>query len=474
MLKKTLALCVLVAACGGGPDNNPDASNDATAGCVSNAQCAAPTSICDTATGLCVECLETADCSGMPGTVCSLGSCECPNGDTYCGPNTCVDTDTSSEHCGFCTHACFGACSEGTCADPWEPTAADGAPAARAHHVAVWTGSRMIVWGGQTGAAPTDNTNTGAIYDPETYSWTAMSTVNAPTARHDATAVWTGTVMIVWGGYDGSDYLASGAVYDPAANTWTATAASGAPSGRRQHAAAWVDAAGLMVVWGGTDGADELNSGARFDPVGNAWTATAAPPAGSATRRQHSGTASGSSMLIYGGFGDEASMAVVNIYFPFASIPGGLSYSAADDDWTALSSTGQPSARARHSAVLADGDLYVFGGFNGASYLDDSLFYDGAWTAAAGTAPAGRADATAVYLSEGKKLIVWAGRNLGGALDTGGILDVATKTWESPPPTALSARFGHTALSTGAAMIVWGGRDGDTFAGDGAVYTPNP
>ena len=34
--------------------------------------------------------------------------------------------------------------------DTWTPTALTNAPTARADHTAVWTGSEMIVWGGLT------------------------------------------------------------------------------------------------------------------------------------------------------------------------------------------------------------------------------------------------------------------------------------------------------------------------------------
>ena len=64
-------------------------------------------------------------------------------------------------------------------------------------HTAVWTGSEMIVWGGYDGG---NVLNTGGRYNPSTDSWTATSTTNAPAARTDHTAVWTGSEMIVWGG----------------------------------------------------------------------------------------------------------------------------------------------------------------------------------------------------------------------------------------------------------------------------------
>ena len=55
----------------------------------------------------------------------------------------------------------------------------------------------MIVWGGYEGS---NYWNTGGRYNPSTNSWTATSTTNAPAGRSSHTAVWTGSEMIVWGG----------------------------------------------------------------------------------------------------------------------------------------------------------------------------------------------------------------------------------------------------------------------------------
>ena len=42
--------------------------------------------------------------------------------------------------------------------------------------------------------------------------------------------------------------------------------------------------------------------------------------------------------------------------------------------WTKLQCTGSiPSPRAGHAAVLVDDVMYVFGGFNGKTYLDDLI-----------------------------------------------------------------------------------------------------
>jgi hypothetical protein len=48
-------------------------------------------------------------------------------------------------------------------------------------------------------------------------TWTATSTVGAPSDRYSHTAVWTGSEMIVWGGYNGSD-LNTGGKYNPSAD----------------------------------------------------------------------------------------------------------------------------------------------------------------------------------------------------------------------------------------------------------------
>src|SRR5207247_6100434 len=45
-----------------------------------------------------------------------------------------------------------------------------------------------------------------------TDSWTATSTTNAPAGRFAHTAVWTGSEMIVWGGYNGG-FLNTGGRY---------------------------------------------------------------------------------------------------------------------------------------------------------------------------------------------------------------------------------------------------------------------
>ncbi len=96
-----------------------------------------------------------------------------------------------------------------------------------------------------------------------TGSWTATSTTGAPSARDVHTAVWTGSEMIVWGGYS-IGLVNSGGRYNPLTNTWTATTTTGAPSGRFYYTAVWTGS--QMIVWGGWDGINFFNTGSRYSP----------------------------------------------------------------------------------------------------------------------------------------------------------------------------------------------------------------
>ena len=84
------------------------------------------------------------------------------------------------------------------------------------HHTAVWTGSEMIVWGGADGIG--SYSNDGGRYNPGTEQLDGGDHHRrARRARYDHTAVWTGSEMIVWGGYGGVSYLNDGGRYNPAA-----------------------------------------------------------------------------------------------------------------------------------------------------------------------------------------------------------------------------------------------------------------
>ena len=71
--------------------------------------------------------------------------------------------------------------------DIWTPINTNGAPSPRGDHVAVWTGSEMIVWGGfiGEGISPSESLATGARYNPVTDQWTPLPTKDAPPPAAD-------------------------------------------------------------------------------------------------------------------------------------------------------------------------------------------------------------------------------------------------------------------------------------------------
>ena len=76
-------------------------------------------------------------------------------------------------------------------------------PSGRAGAAAVWTGKRLLIWGGTT-STPSGvklvTPNRGLAYDPKANRWSPLP--RAPLlGRLDPTAVWTGRALIVWGGH---------------------------------------------------------------------------------------------------------------------------------------------------------------------------------------------------------------------------------------------------------------------------------
>lgn len=112
--------------------------------------------------------------------------------------------------------------------DQWqslEPAPIDG----RERYPAVWTGKELIIWGGYATYGPIDELDSlalgdGAIYDPEFDRWSQMSP-SPLDDRCDHTGVWTGSVVIYFGGYEQCGSLDSfthgdAASYDPATDSW--------------------------------------------------------------------------------------------------------------------------------------------------------------------------------------------------------------------------------------------------------------
>lgn len=409
-------------------------------------------------------------------------------------------------------------------ANTWSSIATASAPSARRDHTAVWTGSQMVIWGGGEGDSyyTSDYLDAGGRYNVTNNTWTTMAPSpgsGEPGARQKASAVWTGSEMIVWGGEADRYYLHSGGRFDPALNTWSSLATANAPSGRIHHTAVWSGTE--MLVWGGYD-VGPTATGARYNPVANVWQTIATSNAPSA-RRQHAAVWTGNEMLIWGGAGPGALIpfypAAGARYFPSANLwlpmstnnvptpraqpayvwtgqelivwggstlsfglppvvnyqNSGGRYSPATDSWTATPVAGAPQARMDHRAVWTGKEMIVWGGIGGGTKLNTGARFNPSsqtWTAlSTNGAPDPRSQPTAFW--DGSRMIIWGGEGVSGALRSGGRFDPLMSTWTPITITGAPAQAsGNAAVWTGTQMITWGGTNAVGYLDTPYGYTP--
>jgi N-acetylneuraminic acid mutarotase len=325
-------------------------------------------------------------------------------------------------------------------------------PDARNGNSVVWTGSEMIIWGGWGDQAAL---NSGAKYNPQTDTWTPLSVQNSPSARYGSATVWTGAVMIIWSGYyfgpGGSLFPSDGYKYDPQNDEWIQISSNNQPAPRMGASTVWTGAE--MIVWGGQTADYSIsNSGGKYNPVTNKWTATSTGPNVPEQRVAQVAVWTGTEMLIWGGTGYNG---------PTNS---GGKYKPDTDSWSVISTLNAPIGRECASAVWSGQSMIVWGGYgvvnNSWTYLNSGGIYNpvtNLWVPTSTTVncPSARCDHSAVWC--GNEMIVWGGYN-GVILGDGFKYNPSNDSWvpisnlNAPSPRAM-----HSAIWTGEEMIIWGG-----------------
>ena len=441
------------------------------------------TTDCGTKCGISKDYCDPISCTFSPGVCLGEGDC------------TASATETTSASCTVAgevrTRTCSLTCKWGAysdCSLPKGWLAMAAAPTTlnpRYQHSAVWTGTDMIVWGGY-GTSPFPYVKVdGASYRLASNTWKTIAAAPAAltSGRYLHTAVWTGSAMIVWGGYDSSTYRNDGAIYDPSSDSWKAMLASPLAA-RREHGAVWSTTTSEMIVWGGYGSCSGTycNDGASYDPATNTWTALPASPLSGRQRPTMIWT--GTEVVLWGGYGTAGGVAQ---YFK-----DGARYDPKTKIWVKFPDPAiEIDGRYDNVGVWSGKELLVYGGFNttlvasyygrntGARYLpggswtsfsipDDTLF---------GTT-ARRFASMAWYGNN--QLWVWGGGNgsssTGVGLDGGASYDPMTDKWTTMDVTgAPTARTRASVVWTGKEAIVWGGARnavGTTFYADGAVFRP--
>jgi hypothetical protein len=286
-------------------------------------------------------------------------------------------------------------------------------------------------------------------------SWFPTGNLNTARVFHTATLLQNGKVLVV-GGNDNDNILDSAELYDPVTGMWSFTGRLNKPltSG---HTATLLRDGKVLVVAGDTNISPPREgpglTAELYDPGTGTWSVTGNL---NVARGGHTATLlQTGKVLVAGGATYQDTVKSAELYDP------------ATGTWSLTSSLNV--ARYWHSAtLLQDGRALVAGGSNDgdlASTLSSTELYDpaeGTWVVVSNLSASGGVFHTATLLPNGNVLV--AGGNGGGiggdtifALSE--LFDPATRNWSGAGNLA-AARYAHTAtlLPTGEVLVAGGTR----------------
>jgi len=136
-----------------------------------------------------------------------------------------------------------------------------------------WTGSELLVWGGFDGtwSGGPGTYADGAAFDARSGSWRMLP--EAPISAREPLSVWTGRELIVWGtAIRVKERPRDGAAYDPKANSWRRIA--DAPIELTDATAVWTGREMIVfgaALHGGNFPETDSAVGAAYDPRTDTW-----------------------------------------------------------------------------------------------------------------------------------------------------------------------------------------------------------
>ena len=423
----------------------------------------------DKRTAACGNCGTTTD-------TCDLETCTWLPGKCT-GEGPCAEGDIDESDCAVsgekkrrtCSKTCmwseYGACGV---LNPWKAIATPPAGfEGRYDHSAVWTGSEMIVFGGASAAATKKD---GAAYDPKTNSWRLLAAAPAhfSKGRKQHVAVWTGSKMIIWGGLDTDNYYATtNAAYDPKTDTWS-DVKTVAIAGRSGPSSAWTGSE--MLIWGGG-----VNDGAAYDPTTDTWTLIPASPL--SVRSGQQAVWNGTQLVVWSGCpGGVICSNDGATYDPKTKTWTKMPNAPTDMDGRYEAVAIADGTAAIFWGGYGGTDIANLYKRSGARW-DATAGWKSMATADGVIGPSGGRQLALSWLSAGK-LYVFGGMGGGPTAENGGgIYDLATSKWSALPlKDAPLGRAWATVVWTGADAIVWGGTQqrgvATAILRDGATYRP--
>lgn len=290
--------------------------------------------------------------------------------------------------------------------------------------------------------------------------WTNSASMTAPRAKHCATVLADGRVLVT-GGETGNNAIAEATIYDPASNTWSSAGAM--HTARFSHTATLLTSGQVLVAGGLYFSANNpvyVSESELYDPASNTWTSVGALNVG---RSSHTATLLPSGkVLVVGGVAATVATATAEIFDPVS-----LSWSYA----SAL-----PTPRFAHTAtLLSSGQVLVVGGYS-TNYLSDAQLYDptGNNWSPAGSLQTARGFQTATLLPNGDVLVAGGIDNTNTALSSTELYVATSNSW-SQGGNLSTARYSHRAvLLANGQVLALGGDDtyGVAVYAEAEVYDP--
>jgi hypothetical protein len=325
----------------------------------------------------------------------------------------------------------------------WSHTGSMGS--ARAEHTAtLLPNGKVLVAGGVADGNEAVALASAELYDPSTGSWTATGSMVTPRARHTATLLKNGKVLVA-GGYcpgttkgcpsvlDPDGAIATAELYDPATGKWTATGSM--KTTRFRHTASLL-ADGKVLVAGAEHGMPDaiLAAAEVYDPGTGKWTPTTDMI--TARTQQFAVLLKDGTVLMVGGIGPVS--ATAHDVLASAEL-----YDAHSGTWKATGSLNTARAQPATIEVLRDGRVLIAGGDGpGDPMLASAELYDPTTRTWAATKSMNvpRVESAATLLKDGRVFVV------GGFSAEGAPLLGSAEVFDSPTATWLDGGDPHPAL----------------------------
>lgn len=329
--------------------------------------------------------------------------------------------------------------------EPWREIELSGAPSGRLKASVHWTGSKLLVWGGELSNNGT-KIGTGGLLDPAAQTWKSISTVNAPAARTGHAGFWTGTSFLVWGGVGAAEIFTDGAALDPASNLWTPLPdVPGGFESRIDFASAWTGT--HLVIWGGRTFGGLISEGWALDPAAETWTQLPAYPGDPAYLA--------SAVWVDGKFvvwGGQTTSGSSNAGYYFTPNPDWSSGS-----WTAMSAS-PLTGRSGMVVVVSGAKAIYWGGRSGSSVYDDGAVWnssDNTWTTIADVGSNLGAAYDAAFAWTGSEALIWGGRSSAGVSGSGAFYNPTSDRWRPAQGNGPAGRHGAAASFSSADQTIW-------------------